>query len=425
MPEPIASISKNSMVFRAQENTLRGKAFSSSTKRDPVSTLRGVAKFIWQGTRWGSLRGGWFLDHLRDHRPFEENACPADTPIDIMVCIVDHFEPGDRHGDEVAANRVVSWCDDYRQIAEKHRDADGRPPQHTWFYRFEYLNPGCICALSDEAFRGYGELEFHLHHGHDTHETFAAKLKAGLDLANQFGAMLTAEAHPRRRFAYIAGNWALDNGSRDRAKSGCNTELIALRESGCFADFTFPAIGNRAQPRKTNAIYHATDDPGPKSYDTGIDVEVGRPASGDLMIVQGPSLFDWNTGCFESAALESFTRPSSDRLDSWLRANIHVRGRPEWIFVKLHTHGFQSQKDFLGPDLDAMFAAMEARWNRPPFRLHYVTAREMYNIIKAAEDGLSGDPGRYRDFDVPGQPIGRYGVIGPGDSRRFNPSSLN
>jgi hypothetical protein len=389
------------MPLRAHEDTLSSETLSSSSRRGRVSAVRGIANFLWQGTRWGSLRGGWFPGHLRNHRSFDERACLADTPIEIMVCVVDHFEPGERQGDEAAAARVVSWGEDYRRIAEKHRDADGRPPQHTWFYRFEYLNPGCIRALCDEAFQGFGELEFHLHHGHDNHETFAAKLKAGLDLANQFGAMLTAEATPQRRFAYIAGNWSLDNGCRDPSKSGCNTELVALRESGCYADFTFPALGSRAQPRKTNAIYYATDDPRPKSYDTGIDVEVKRPPLGDLMIVQGPSLFDWESGSFESAALENNAPPSAYRLDPWLYANIHVRGRPEWIFIKLHTHSLQSRKTFLGPDLNAMFTAMETRWNRSRFRLHYVTAREMYNIIKAAEAGNSGDPNPFRDFEVP------------------------
>ena len=32
--------------------------------------------------------------------------------------------------------------------------------------------------------------------------------------------------------------------------------------------------------------------------------------------------------------------------------------------------------------------------------LHYVTAREMYNIVRAAEDGHSGNPGDYRDYEV-------------------------
>ncbi len=33
--------------------------------------------------------------------------------------------------------------------------------------------------------------------------------------------------------------------------------------------------------------------------------------------------------------------------------------------------------------------------------LHYVTAREAYNIVKAAEAGKSGDPNDYRDFEIP------------------------
>jgi hypothetical protein len=32
------------------------------------------------------------------------------------------------------------------------------------------------------------------------------------------------------------------------------------------------------------------------------------------------------------------------------------------------------------------------------WRLHYVTAREMYNIAIAAMDGKEGDPGAYRDY---------------------------
>jgi hypothetical protein len=32
------------------------------------------------------------------------------------------------------------------------------------------------------------------------------------------------------------------------------------------------------------------------------------------------------------------------------------------------------------------------------FQLHYVTAREMVNIIHAAEDGKTGSPGAWRDY---------------------------
>jgi hypothetical protein len=51
--------------------------------------------------------------------------------------------------------------------------------------------------------------------------------------------------------------------------------------------------------------------------------------------------------------------------------------------------------------MDATLAAMGAAWNRPPLRLHYVTAREAFNVAKAAEAGHAGNPADYRDFVLP------------------------
>jgi hypothetical protein len=353
----------------------------------------------YRALRWRT--GHWLGDYLLHHRPFDPSAIPPETPIDIMVLIVDHFEPAEDATPEEAAQSVQAWCQAYEGIAQPYRDADGRYPQHSWFYPAENPNFEALQVLSDFTFRGFGEVDFHLHHGFDTHESFAEKLRSGLDWFNQSGAMLTAEEQPSRRFAYIAGNWALDNGAGDDATSGCDTELIALREAGCYADFTFPALGSPAQPRKTNAIYYAADTPEPKSYDTGEDVAVGRPSSGDLMIFQGPLLPDWHSGKIEDGALEFEALPTPARLNAWLRANIHVKGRPEWLFVKLHTHGMQTRDMFLGPAVADMFAMMCARWNEPPVRLHFVTAREAYNIAKAAEAGLRGNPNDYRDYLVP------------------------
>src|SRR5207248_2664160 len=112
------------------------------------------------------------------------------------------------------------------------------------------------------------------------------------------------EPHPRQRFGYVAGNSALDNGAGDDSLSGCDTELTALRDAGCYADFTFPSLGSRAQPRKTNSVYYATEDGRAKSYDAGADVAVGAAATGDLMLLQGPTAIDWRRGAFEDAGLE-------------------------------------------------------------------------------------------------------------------------
>jgi hypothetical protein len=380
------------MGKRLADTNTRGRA-------DYLSILARLPFLLYRSIRYRT--GHWLPGHLISHCPFDQRVIGKDTPIDVVVIFVDHFEPSRERSPAAAVEAVRSWCEEYETIAGRHRDADGRPPLHTWFYAADYPNLDCVRCLSDSVYLGFGEIEFHLHHGFDRHESFAAKLRAGLAWFNQYGAMLTAEAHPRQRFGYVAGNWALDNGQGDDSKSGCNTELLALRENGCYADFTFPALGKRAQPRKTNAIYYATDGPEPKSYDTGTDVEVGRPPSGDLMIVQGPLVVNWQKGRFEYAELETWTPPSPDRLGCWLKANVHVKGRPEWVFVKLHTHAIQSRSAFLSPELDATLAAMNARWNQPPFRLHFVTAREAYNIVKAAEAGRTGNPNDYRNYVIP------------------------
>ena len=175
MAEQITSISKKPMALLAHEDKLNHQMFSPSARRDRVSTVKGIANFLWQATRWGTLRGGWFLDHLRDHRPFDEKACPADRPIEIMVCIVDHFEPGDHQGDEAAATRVASWC---RITAGRSESPGCRwwSPHHVVLFRL-IPQSGC-CAFATKKPSWFGRLSL-LHHEHDTYETFAAGRKPG------------------------------------------------------------------------------------------------------------------------------------------------------------------------------------------------------------------------------------------------------
>jgi hypothetical protein len=381
---------------------MKNNPFADLEGRPSVfSRLASLPRMVYGAVRWQFLRGGWLWPHLRQHRRFDGRGVLGNQPIDVMVLCADHFEPAKRFGDNAAAESVQSWCAAYEELAGRHRDADGRPPQHTWFYRYDYPHAGCVQALSESVFRGFGEVEFHLHHSHDTHDKLSRTLEDGVAWFNRFGAMVSAEARPRRFFGYVAGNSALDNGAGNDALSGCNTELTVLRDAGCYGDFTFPALGSPAQPRKTNAIYYASEDGKAKSYDWGVDVRVGRGASGDLLMFQGPTSMDWANGAFEDGAIENSSPPHPKRMAAWLSANVHVPGRPEWIFIKLHTHAMQNRKAFLSSEMDELFAGMEHRWNRPPFRLHYVTAREAYNLVKAAEAGCSGDPNDYRDFVLP------------------------
>ena len=96
--------------------------------------------------------------------------------------------------------------------------------------------------------------------------------------------------------------------------------------------------------------------------------------------------------------------PTPARVDAWVRTAVHVEGRRNWVFVKVHTHGTQEpdMDTLLGPAMEVMHRHLEQHYNDGTSHvLHYVTARELFNIVKAAEAGLEGDPGQYRDFVLP------------------------
>jgi hypothetical protein len=326
-------------------------------------------------------------------------------PTHVMFLVADHFEPGPN------TEIVNKWAKGYPKIAERHRDADGRPIRHTWFYPSEHSEERIeqLVMLAELASKGFGEIELHLHHRNDTEETLREKLWHAKSVFNKIGALITID--DKITFGFVHGDWALDNSVRVDGEDRCgvNNELIVLKDEGCYADFTFPAINTSAQPKMLNSIYYAKDDPlKPKSYNRGIDVGVNTPQSnGDLMIIQGPLTIDlrnWKRifyPAIENAGIEGSRYPSIFRVDDWIRANVHVKGKPDWIFVKTHTHGAaqSSMQMFLGNPMDKLHSYLESKYNDgKEYCLHYVTAREAYNIIKAAEAGMDGNPNEYRDY---------------------------
>ncbi len=349
--------------------------------------------------------GIWLPAYWRQQRPARVGG-----PVHVMFCFVDHFEPKwGRPTAEVEAQRVAQWCERYVALARGHKDADGVAPQHTFFYPEEEYEPQHLDALEALCRAGYGEIEVHLHHDHDTADGLREKLTRFASLLHRrHGALPLDERTGKPAFGFIHGNWALDNSRADGRWCGVNNELQVLAELGCYADFTLPSAPSDTQTRKINSLYYATDDPAaPRSHDSGVDVGAGRPPSGDLMIVQGPLALNWRRRKWglmprvENADIRASSPPTADRVDLWVRQHIHVLGRPEWIFIKVHTHGCQEgdMDTLLGAPADAMFKHLESRYNDGRRHvLHYVNARELYNIVKAAEDGLGGDPGRYRDY---------------------------
>jgi len=88
----------------------------------------------------------------------------------------------------------------------------------------------------------------------------------------------------------------------------------------------------------------------------------------------------------------------------WINQHIHVEGRPEWVFVKVHTHGTQEIdiETLLGEPTVSMYEYLSSKYNDGKEHvMHFVSSREMYNIVKAAESDLKGNPNEYRDYLIP------------------------
>ncbi len=335
-------------------------------------------------------------------------------PIDVMFCIADHFEPAHGNpGPGVERARVAAWTQQLPALANHVRDADGRPPQHTFFFPAEAYRPEHIDALGGLCEAGLAELEIHLHHDNDTSEGVRSTLRGFADcLAREHG-FLGRRTDGRPAYGFIHGNWALDNARPDGKYCGVNDELSVLRETGCYADFTQPAAPDVSQTRTVNSLYYAVDDPRkPRSHERGLAVTVGqRPPHDGLLIVQGPLSLDWDRRIvgvlpgLDVAAIDASRgyTPSLRRFRMWVDAAIAVRGQPNWLFVKVHTHGAPERNaaTLLGAEMRAFHQAIGQSYNDGErFRLHYVTARELANIIKAAESGARGNPRDFRDYAI-------------------------
>ena len=106
---------------------------------------------------------------------------------------------------------------------------------------------------------------------------------------------------------------------------------------------------------------------------------------------------------FDDGALTAKYEFNLKRLDNWREANIGVRSRPEWVFIKLYCHGFfdYDQPFTIGEPIRRFWdkvLSLSDQNNR--FTVHFATAREAYNMVMAAVDGHGGPPGLYRDYEL-------------------------
>ncbi len=352
---------------------------------------------------WGLRKKGlnrWLLPYLlsaRKRRPLD-----PDERVHVLLCICDHYEPklgGAPHSK--AQERVRRWITEYPKQFARFHDSDGRCPRHTFFYPAEEYAPEYLDALSGLCHQGFGEVEIHLHHDNDTAENLRRTLLDFKQVLYERHGLLGRNKNGEITYGFIHGNWALDNARSDGRWCGVNNELDILRETGCYADFTLPSAPSETQTRKINSIYWAVDNPAkPKSHDQGIDVGSAPRPERALLMIQGPLILDWTkrkwgiAPCIENACLQGNQPPTMPRLDRWLSARIQIPARPDWFFVKLHTHGANESNMpvLLGQPMvrfHEQLAERAAKYSN--FKFHYVTSREMATLALSGADCRTED----------------------------------
>jgi hypothetical protein len=333
-------------------------------------------------------------------------------PRHLLFAFCDHYEPLWHDADEALGDvRVARWETGYPKAVNRYRDADGRVPQHSFFFPGEQYHPRFFERLTRLCKNGYGEVEVHLHHDGDTREKLRGDLLRFLGQCAQHGHLSRQDG--RARYGFIHGNWCLANSRKDGRLCGVDDELTLLHETGCYADFTFPSAPDETQPAIINQIYWPDGDLARKAaHEHGHRARVGEVHDDRVLMVEGPLSLRLRARKvpvqIENAAITADDPGTPARIRAWVAQNIHVEGRPEWVFVKVHTHGAPDAQTagLLGGGMQMLHDELTTRYNDGiRWHLHYVTAREMYNIAIAAMEGRSGDPNAYRDHRLAPPPV--------------------
>ena len=338
-------------------------------------------------------------------------------PLHLIIALADHFEPAIiPTTDEIRAprpeqiRRLEDWAHEYPKVVDRLRDHDGLPFVHTYFYPAEQYDRELLDMLAEHCHAGWGETEIHLHHGvpsPDTAENTRRLLTGFRDhLAYRHRCLAVENGSAQPRYAFVHGDFALANSANGHA-CGVDSEMQILAETGCYADLTMPTgVGHPAQTAKINSVYECglpLDQAAP--HRTGRDLVVGNAPTIWPLMIQGPLVANVGSGlrlrpAIENGAISGSKPLTLRRLALWKKARVQVAGRPDWLFIKLHCHGMDpTQKDAViggafGKFLEELVSAAAERKET----LHFVTAREMTNILLAACDGRDGNPGEYRDY---------------------------
>ena len=187
-----------------------------------------------------------------------------------------------------------------------------------------------------------------------------------------------------------------------------------MHDTGCYADFTFPAAPDESQPAIVNQIYWPEGDLAQRrAYEQGTPARVGERHDDRLLMIEGPLALSLRPGRLLIPRIENAGGHRRGPGDAGARADLgpsgNRRGGAARVGLRQGPHPRRARsagRVAARRGGDALHGELTTRYNDGRAGLlHYVTAREMYNIAIAAMDGCTGDPGAYRDYLLPPPPV--------------------
>lgn len=337
----------------------------------------------------------------------------------IIITVANHFEPGWSPNGVLDHKTQITRLKAYHKMARETgdviRDVDGTKFRHTNFYPAEQYHPAILDLMAEMQAENLGEVEVHLHHGvnkPDTAENLRSTLVDFRDtLAEKHKCLSRIHDHETPMYAFVHGNLALANSCSGRF-CGVDNEMEILRDTGCYADMTLPSAPDQSQVPVINQVYECglpANEPKPHRRGNRVAVNGTSGKQTQLpLIFTGPLVFNWTRRInglpvprIDDGALTANQPLDAARFDRWRSANITVKGKSDWVFVKLYCHGFfdQDQSFCIGEEAKRFFGEIVEKFQKAnSYKIHFATAREAFNIALAAIDGKGGDPNDHRDY---------------------------
>ncbi len=334
----------------------------------------------------------------------------------IIFTIADHFEPSWSANGlldlDSQLRRLDEWYEMARKTGDALRDADGTKFRHTNFYPAEQYDRRILEKMARLQAEGLGETEIHLHHGvekPDTAENLRKVLTEFRDcLAQEHRLLSRFDGNGDPKYAFVHGNLALANSCGGKF-CGVDEEMQILADTGCYADMTLASAPDQSQVSMLNKIYQCGFPLHEKvPHRRGTSLEAGRNHLQLPMIFTGPLVLNWTRRIkglpvprLEDGALVSNQPMDLARFDRWKNANVTVKGRSDWIFVKLYCHGFfdYDQSACIGEAACEFFGKIIENGEKTGgYEVYFASAREAANMVLAAIDGQRGTPGKYRNY---------------------------